>query len=304
MTHRAAEQVFELQPPGAGVRVFLLATALLPLGLLGLFVYIAASVGGARLEVTAAEVRVTGALYGRAWSRDSFVAESARVADFRQEPALSPALRTHGMALPGYAEGWFRLRSGQSALVFATGSEVVVVDTGEGYLLLFGAAQAQAAAQAFRRGTGTFPLAPPSASAAPLFAVLGAAVCLPLVALLYATFRAASATRFIVTPAGLRITGSLFPGKPLRTAELRLDSARVVDLTRDARFGVRWRLWGAGLPGYTAGWCYLRNGEKALVQLTRRSPVLYLPTTQGHSLLLSAASPDALLAALREQSAA
>ena len=45
---------------------------------------------------------------------------------------------------------------------------------------------------------------------------------------------------------------------------------------------------------------HLRNGEKSLLYLTDRTRVLYLPTDQGHSVMLSAQEPERLLAALRE----
>jgi hypothetical protein len=57
------------------------------------------------------------------------------------------------------------------------------------------------------------------------------------------------------------------------------------------------------LPGYSAGWFRLRNGEKALAFVTDRQRVLYFPTWKGYSILLSVAEPDAMLAALRRAGA-
>jgi len=62
------------------------------------------------------------------------------------------------------------------------------------------------------------------------------------------------------------------------------------------------RTRGTGLPGYSAGWFRLRNGEKALCFLTDRSRLAYVPTRAGFSVLLSVLlsveRPDAFLAAL------
>jgi hypothetical protein len=55
---------------------------------------------------------------------------------------------------------------------------------------------------------------------------------------------------------------------------------------------------GTGLPGYAAGWFKLANGEKALVYVTTQSEVVYIPTTEGYSLLLSVTEPDRFLARL------
>ena len=80
---------------------------------------------------------------------------------------------------------------------------------------------------------------------------------------------------------------------------LRLDRAAIVDLGESTDYAPRRRTFGTGLPGYASGWFRLRNGEKALAYLTRRDAVLYLPTSLGYSLLLSADRPQELLASLK-----
>lgn len=56
---------------------------------------------------------------------------------------------------------------------------------------------------------------------------------------------------------------------------------------------------GTGLRAFAAGWFRLRGGEKALIYLTDRHSVLYVPTLDGYSLLLSSSEPERFLAALR-----
>lgn len=90
-------------------------------------------------------------------------------------------------------------------------------------------------------------------------------------------------------------------GRTLPLTALRLDSARVVDLTRETQLGLKWRTNGIGLPRYNVGWFKLRSGEKALAYVTSKESVLYIPTTKGYVLLLSASEPERLLAALRRQ---
>ena len=108
-------------------------------------------------------------------------------------------------------------------------------------------------------------------------------------------------TRFQVTPDGLRITGTLY-GQNVALDSLVLENARVLDLTEDKEYRTRARTNGVGLPGYSAGWFRLRNGEKALVFVTSRRNVVYLPTRGDFSLLLSVGEPHDLLAALRSSS--
>jgi len=57
---------------------------------------------------------------------------------------------------------------------------------------------------------------------------------------------------------------------------------------------------GTGLPGYASGWFRLRNGDKALVYLSDRSRVVYVPTTLGFDLLISPRDPARFLAKLRQ----
>lgn len=80
-----------------------------------------------------------------------------------------------------------------------------------------------------------------------------------------------------------------------------LDRAHRVDFAAEPELAPRWRRVGTGLPGYQSGWFQLRNGEKALLYLTDRSKAVYIPTSQGYSLLLSPANPEAFLAALRSR---
>jgi hypothetical protein len=54
-------------------------------------------------------------------------------------------------------------------------------------------------------------------------------------------------------------------------------------------------------PGYAAGWFRLRNGQRALLYVTTRRRVLYVPTNAGYALLLSPADADGMLADLRRR---
>ena len=55
-----------------------------------------------------------------------------------------------------------------------------------------------------------------------------------------------------------------------------------------------------GLPGYSEGWFRLVNGEKALLFVTDRSRVVYIPTKDGYSILLSTSKPEELLKSMDE----
>jgi hypothetical protein len=106
--------------------------------------------------------------------------------------------------------------------------------------------------------------------------------------------------RFVLSDAGLDFRGDIY-GRRVPWAALRVEEARVVDLTHDAALRPRLRRGGTALPGYAAGWFRLSNGERALVYVTTRERVLYVPTNAGYALLLSPANPDGMLADLRHR---
>jgi hypothetical protein len=137
------------------------------------------------------------------------------------------------------------------------------------------------------------------ASAKPIW--LLAVVCIVLLIVLSALAYTAYSTqhsRIEITDGQFSLVGD-FWARSIPIQSLRLEDAAIVDLARSPDYAPRRRTFGTGLPGYASGWFLLRNGEKALAYLTRRESVLYLPTSLGYSLLLSADRPQEILATLR-----
>jgi hypothetical protein len=144
----------------------------------------------------------------------------------------------------------------------------------------------------------TFPIVPGQ------LRILWALVPLVLVfAALGTTFSGARLARFEVSPAGLRLRGDLY-GRLIPTAQLRLDSARAIDLRSTPNLRPTTRTRGTGFPGYQSGWWRLRDGERALLYVTDQSTVVYVPTRDGYSVLLSVKNPEAFLASLRRAAGA
>jgi hypothetical protein len=84
-------------------------------------------------------------------------------------------------------------------------------------------------------------------------------------------------------------------GREISLSKLKVDEARVVDLRTEEDLKPRIRTNGIGLPGYQVGWFRLVNGEKALIGVTARDRVLYVPTTEGYSLMFSLAQAEELI---------
>ena len=106
-------------------------------------------------------------------------------------------------------------------------------------------------------------------------------------------------SRAEITPAGLRLVGDLW-GRTIPLDRLELDDARVVDLRGEPDLAPHRRTMGTALGNYSAGWFRLRSGEKALLYLSDRRQVVYIPTLDGYSLLLSQSEPQRFLEALHD----
>jgi hypothetical protein len=143
-----------------------------------------------------------------------------------------------------------------------------------------------------------FPIVP--AGTGPLW-FLGAisALLLALVVLFAWITWSSRHAQFTISPEGLRVRGDLY-GRMIPAAALLVDEARPLDLRREPERGPASRRLGTGLPGFASGWFRLRNGEKALIYLTDRSRVVYVPTRDGYALLLSVAAPDEFVRRLKQ----
>ncbi len=109
-----------------------------------------------------------------------------------------------------------------------------------------------------------------------------------------------NAVSFEFTPGGLRIKAPLY-GRLIPLSALHVDRAQLVDLSQNQSLKPSWRRNGIGLPGYGAGWFTLNNKEKALLFLTTRSDVVYIPTSNGYSLLLSIKDPQEFVNELKRR---
>ena len=91
---------------------------------------------------------------------------------------------------------------------------------------------------------------------------------------------------FEVNDQGLRISGGVY-GRFIPKGEISWEGVKVVDLNVDSEYKPKLRTNGIGLPGYSEGWFKLKNNEKALLFVTDRSSVVYIPTKKDYSILLS-----------------
>jgi hypothetical protein len=143
-----------------------------------------------------------------------------------------------------------------------------------------------------------FPMIPPATNAA-TWIMVGATALLAALTLLFTwiSFHIGKAS-FEVSDEGLRLRGDLY-SRLIPAKSLLVDQVQIINLHHDPAHQLSRRTAGTSVSGHQAGWFRLKNGEKALVYLTDRSRVIYLPTSEGYCVMLSTPEPEALIAALR-----
>jgi hypothetical protein len=123
-------------------------------------------------------------------------------------------------------------------------------------------------------------------------------VLIVTVAVLMKSVSGARSSTFEVSHDGLRIQGDIY-GRLIPATELIADSVQRVDILHGGLRPVV-RVGGTSLPGYRSGWFQLSNGSKALLYVTDPERVVYIPTRQGYSVLLSVADADQFVNELRQ----
>jgi hypothetical protein len=132
--------------------------------------------------------------------------------------------------------------------------------------------------------------------------VLVAFVAVVLVAALVLVTSAALGsrrTRFEVSPEGLEIRGDMF-GRRIPASDIEAAGVRRLDLGQEDSLAPRRRTRGSGFPGYKAGWFRLKNGRKALLFVTDRDRLVYVPTRGDFDVMLSVADPGAFVRRAKE----
>ncbi|NJK48912.1 hypothetical protein HC931_12675 [Candidatus Gracilibacteria bacterium] len=89
-------------------------------------------------------------------------------------------------------------------------------------------------------------------------------------------------------------------GRQIPIASLICNRAEQISLSHSSLYKPKLRTNGTSLPGYLCGWFKLQNNEKALICVTDSDRVVYLPTRDNYSLLISLANPEEFLQFLRE----
>lgn len=139
----------------------------------------------------------------------------------------------------------------------------------------------------------------PASSGPFIFLLVIALVLILVIGLLAFIAYSSKNVRFEVSDEGLRISRSFY-GRFIPRGEIAAEAVRIIDLNVDSEYKPKRRTNGAGLPGYAEGWFKLLNKEKALLFLTDRSRVVYIPTKKDYSVMLSVKEAEEFAELIRQ----
>jgi len=103
------------------------------------------------VEMGIDEFKIKGTIYGRTIKKSDVIGGNIKIIDLKENKEYKPRFKTNGSALPGYAEGWFRLYNKEKALVFTRDSKVVYVPTKNKFSLLLSLEEPEAFVKELKR---------------------------------------------------------------------------------------------------------------------------------------------------------
>lgn len=130
-------KTFGIIPAGSGPIIFSVAFSLLMLAIIILFVFISYSSRHASFEVSDQGLRIKGGIYGRFIPREAIDSQHIQILNLNTDTVYKPGRRTNGSSLPGYNEGWFKLKNKEKALLFVTDrTNLVYIPTNREYSVM------------------------------------------------------------------------------------------------------------------------------------------------------------------------
>jgi len=89
--------------------------------------------------------------------------------------------------------------------------------------------------------------------------------------------------------------------KKIPISSINSEGLRIIERKEDLRSQLVTALNGISLLGYYEGWFKIKNGEKSLLLIKGGSnKLVYIPTTNNYSVILSSETPETLLDSIRQ----
>jgi hypothetical protein len=130
-------------------------------------------------------------------------------------------------------------------------------------------------------------------------AVFIVVLCLSIVILFGFIIYSSGNAGFILETDGIKIKASLY-SRTIPYNIIKKDEIKIINLNENYEFKIGFRSNGIGLPGYLEGWFKMQNGRKALLFVTKKENVVYIPTTKDYNVLLSPIKPEEFINQLKQ----
>ena len=132
--------------PAATLSVWVFALIMICLiaimGVFGWFLYWSKH---SRFSIESGKLVIDAGFYSRQIELKDIVPDTIGLVSFEHAPALRPTLRINGIGLPGYKAGWYRVASGEKALLHMTSQDSMLgFKTRQEYWVILSIAQAEA----------------------------------------------------------------------------------------------------------------------------------------------------------------
>jgi Bacterial PH domain len=145
---------FNLTPASSGALMTLGLISVVMVALGVMFMWITWSASHASITIADRAIHQRIPFYGRMIPISNINLAQARVLSLDESAEIKAVRRTNGIGLPGYATGWFKLASGEKALLAVTRGRVLFIPTNEGYSVWLSVAQPEAALRQLRSAGG------------------------------------------------------------------------------------------------------------------------------------------------------
>lgn len=295
-------QTFALDALSGGAIGSAVACAVLLAALAGVVLYLVIGMRRVRYTITKDTLAVRAPFWGRSIPRATLKLDEAKVMNLETDlgsPWKKMAKRS-GIGLPGCRIGWFGMPASdkKGLLYLSDPTRVLWVPSADDFTLMMSTPDPAALLSALRGHAETteessFPMTPPSMAGVYLFGPL-VAVLLGLV-LLSVHFLVAE--KSVTVEDDKIVVSGAFWSEEIPRSDLLLDEAKLVELS--GKFYPTIRTGGLELFGYKEGWFTLSNGDKALLVVSAEKDIVYLPTSDGWTAMVSVEDGPALLALLR-----
>jgi hypothetical protein len=130
-------KIFEIQPASNSSLFIIIPVSLVVIGVLILLIFAFVASKNSKFIIDENTLRIEASFYSRTIPLNEIIRKEIKLLNLGNKSEWDPALRSNGIGLFGYSEGWFRLRNGSKGLLFLTRkNDVALIPTVNKYFIM------------------------------------------------------------------------------------------------------------------------------------------------------------------------